>query len=63
MRANLGKTAGVKAVAKGQTVADCMTDFVPIVAAQYQEAEWPPMLVLDSINFRWTDSGGKGYML
>jgi hypothetical protein len=63
MRANLGKTTGVKAVAKGQTVADWMTDFVPIVAGPYQEVEWPAVLVLDSINFRWTDSGGKGYML
>jgi hypothetical protein len=63
MRANIGKTSGVKAVAKGQTVADWMTDFVPIVAAPHQEAEWPAVLVLDSINFRWTDAGGKGYML
>jgi hypothetical protein len=63
MRANIGKTSGVKGVSKGQTVADWMTDFVPIVAAPYQEAEWPAVLVLDSINFRWTDKGGKNHML
>jgi hypothetical protein len=41
MRANVGKTASIRGVSKGQTVADWMTDFVPIVAASHQEAEWP----------------------
>ena len=40
-----------------------MTDFVPIVAAAYQEADWPAVLVLDSINFRWSDRDGKNHML
>ena len=63
MRANIGKTNGVRAVTKGQTVADWMTDFVPIVAASHQAMEWPPVLVLDSVNFRWTDHDGTNHML
>jgi len=63
MRANIGKTIGVRAVPKGQTVADWMTDFVPIVAAPHQATEWPPVLVLDSVNFRWTDHDGTNHML
>jgi hypothetical protein len=63
MRANVGKTNGVRAVTKGQTVADWMTDFVPIVAAPHQAKEWPPVLVLDSVNFRWTDHDGTNHML
>ena len=63
MRANIGKTIGVRAVPKGQTVADWMTDFVPIVAAPHQATEWPPVLVLDSVNFRWTGHDGTNHML
>lgn len=63
MRANIGKTAGIRGVSKGQTVADWMTDFVPIVAAPHLEAAWPAVLVLDSINFRWTDKDGKNHTL
>jgi len=55
MRANIGKTNGWKAVASGQTVAEWMADFVPIVGARYRPKEWPPVIVLDSVNFRWTD--------
>jgi hypothetical protein len=55
MRANIGKTNGWKAVASGQTVAEWMADFVPIVGARYAPKEWPPVIVLDSVSFKWTD--------
>jgi hypothetical protein len=63
MRANVGKTSGMRAVSKGQTVADWMADFVPIVAKPHAVQEWPPVIVLDSVNFRWTDQEGKNHML
>ena len=42
MRANIGKTSGMKGVSKGQTVADSMTGFAPIVAARAkrQNGRW-----------------------
>jgi hypothetical protein len=63
MRANVGKTNGMRAVSKGQTVAEWMADFVPIVAAPHKITEWPAVLVLDSVNFQWRDSDGKRRML
>jgi hypothetical protein len=63
MRANVGKTNGVRAVSKGQTVAEWMADFVPIVATPHAVKEWPPVIVLDSVSFRWTDRDGKNHML
>jgi hypothetical protein len=63
MRANVGKTHGMRAVSKGQTVADWMADFVPIVATAHAVQEWPPVIVLDSVNFRWTDHEGRNRML
>jgi hypothetical protein len=56
MRANIGKTAGMKGVSKGQTVADWTTDFVPIVADQDKAiiggvvATWGPGADLDLIH-------------
>lgn len=55
MRANIGKTARYRDVESGQTVAEWMADFVPVVAARHEPSEWPAVLVLDSISFRWTD--------
>jgi hypothetical protein len=54
-RANIGKTGHRRDVINGQTVAEWMADFVPVVAAQHNPTEWPAVLVLDSTTFRWTD--------
>ena len=54
-QANYGKTAKYREVINGQTVAEWMADFVPVVAQRWQPTEWPAVLVLDSISFRWTD--------
>ena len=53
--ANLGKTAKFRDVINGQTVAEWMSDFVPVVSARFAPTEWPPVLVIDSSSFRWTD--------
>src|SRR5665811_372103 len=47
----------VREVAGGQTVAEWMADFVPVVTARQQPTEWPPVLVLDSTRFRWNNHG------
>lgn len=56
MTANVGKTAALREVVNGQTVAEWMADFVPVVAARHQESEWPAVLVLDSTRFIWTNN-------
>jgi hypothetical protein len=64
MRANVGKTGQLHDVTSGQTVAEWLADFVPVIAARHQQTEWPAVLVLDSVNFRWTDKlTGKNHML
>lgn len=57
MTGNVGKTGVMRQVVGGQTVAEWVADFVPVVAARHQEAEWPAVLVLDSTRFLWTNSG------
>lgn len=54
-QANYGKTAKYREVTNGQTVAEWMADFVPVISQRWKPAEWPAVLVLDSISFRWTD--------
>lgn len=54
-RANVGKTGQLREVVNGQTVSEWLADFVPVVAERYRPREWPAVLVLDSISFRWTD--------
>lgn len=64
MRANVGKTGELHDVTSGQTVAEWLADFVPVIAARHQPAAWPAVLVLDSVSFRWTDKlTGKNHML
>lgn len=41
----------------GQTVADWVADFVPVVAAAHAPAGWPAILVLDSKTFWWHAAG------
>lgn len=53
MTANVGKTGELRQVVGGQTVAEWMADFVPVVTARHQESEWPAVLVLDSTRFIW----------
>jgi hypothetical protein len=55
MAANVGKTAALREVTAGQTVAEWMADFVPVVAARHQPTEWPAVLLLDSTRFQWTN--------
>ena len=57
MTANVGKTAELREVVGGQTVAEWMADFVPVVTARQQPTEWPAVLVLDSTRFRWKTRG------
>lgn len=62
MSANLGKTGEHREAVAGQTVAEWMADFVPVVAARHQETEWPAVLVLDSTRFQWTNKrAGQTY--
>ena len=42
-------------VASGQTVADWLSKFGPIVAAPHAESVWPETIVLDSTRFMYTD--------
>jgi len=53
--ANLGKTTKMRDVVNGQTVAEWMADFVPVVTASSTPTQWPAVLVVDSAPFRWTD--------
>lgn len=63
-RANIGKTTGPREVKNGQTVAEWLPDFAPVVAAPYDEVEWPAVLVLDSTTFFGTNPiTGKGMAL
>lgn len=63
-RANIGKTNRWHDVVNGQTVADWMADFVPVVAARHAPTKWPAVIVLDSTSFYWTDPAtGKSLML
>ncbi len=64
MTANVGKTGELRQVVGGQTVAEWMSDFVPVIATRHQEAEWPAVLVLDSTRFLWTNTrSGQTYDL
>ena len=54
-QANIGKPGRWRDVVNGQTVAEWMADFVPVVADRHLPTEWPAVLVLDSTPFRWTD--------
>ena len=64
LRANVGKTSRLRDVDSGQTVAEWMADFVPVVSARHMATEWPAVLVLDVVSFRWTDSfDRKNYIL
>ncbi|MHA7271471.1 hypothetical protein [Arthrobacter sp. HLT1-20] len=47
----------VREVKNGQTVAEWMADFVPVVAAPYAQTRWPDVLVLDSVSFYWRGIG------
>ncbi|NMM25103.1 MAG: hypothetical protein HHJ11_16760 [Phycicoccus sp.] len=49
-----------KTVTTGQTVADWLGEFVPVVAAQHQEKAWPQTIVLDSTEFMDTNSRTSG---
>jgi hypothetical protein len=44
-------------VKNGQTVAEWMADFVPVVAAPQAQENWPEVLVLDSLWFWWRGTG------
>ena len=55
LMANVGKTGERRDVVNGQTVAEWVADFAPVVAARHQEAAWPECLVLDSTEFQWTN--------
>ena len=44
-------------VKNGQTVAEWMADFVPVVAAPHAQDRWPEVLVLDSLPFWWRGVG------
>ena len=44
-------------VKNGQTVAEWMADFVPVVAAPHAQSRWPEVLVLDSVPFWWSAVG------
>lgn len=60
-RANVGKTGTRRdKVVNGQTVAEWLPDFVPVVAASHREEKWPAVLVLDSISFWWRKAGDFG---
>ncbi|WP_449372817.1 hypothetical protein [Arthrobacter psychrolactophilus] len=41
----------------GQTVAEWMADFVPVVSAPHAQNSWPDVLVLDSVPFWWRGVG------
>lgn len=43
-------------VASGQTVADWLDRFGPVVAGPFAETEWPETIVLDSTRFMYRDS-------
>ena len=51
--ANRDKDHEPTQVTTGQTVAEWVADFVPVVAARHQETAWPEVLVLDSTEFMW----------
>jgi hypothetical protein len=42
----------------GQSVADWLSRFGPVIAGSYAETAWADTLVLDSTEFRWSHSGG-----
>jgi hypothetical protein len=50
-----GKLA--REVKNGQTVAEWMADFVPVVSAPHAPGRWPEVLVLDSVPFWWRGVG------
>jgi hypothetical protein len=45
----------VTTVESGQTVADWVAAFTPVVAEAHQEARWPQTIVCDSTRFMYTD--------
>lgn len=47
----------MREVKNGQTVADWMADFVPVVSAPHAPSRWPEVLVLDSVPFWWRGIG------
>ena len=47
----------VREVKNGQTVAEWMADFVPVVTAPHAQSRWPEVLVLDSVPFWWRGIG------
>lgn len=53
--ANVGKDHEPRGVRTGQTVAEWVADFVPVVAKRHAETAWPEVLVLDSTEFMWTN--------
>lgn len=56
MEANVGRFEPAGQVKNGQTVAEWVADFVPVVAAPFVETEWPDeTLVLDSTEFMGTN--------
>lgn len=50
-----GKPA--REVKNGQTVAEWMADFVPVVFAPHARGRWPEVLVLDSVPLWWRSVG------
>ncbi|MDD0857786.1 hypothetical protein NHF46_08535 [Arthrobacter alpinus] len=50
-----GKRA--REIKNGQTVAEWMADFVPVVSAPHTQTRWPEVLVLDSVPFWWRGIG------
>ena len=47
---------GKTTVVNGQLAADWLARFGPVVCAPYRETEWPETLVLDSTEFKYTNS-------
>ncbi|MFO8076721.1 MAG: hypothetical protein R6T85_11460 [Egibacteraceae bacterium] len=54
--ANRGREKPARQPTNGQTVAEWVADFVPVVAAPHTETAWPDQtLVLDATEFQWTN--------
>ncbi len=56
-RARLDRDEAPKPTPKnGQTVSEWVGEFAPVVAARYEETEWPETIVCDSTRFLYTNS-------
>jgi len=54
---------GPKTTENGQTVADWLNQFGPVISEAHAEAGWPETVILDSTEFKWTDKNGKSSQL